>query len=107
MVLNYKITRYLYIYKSWITPGIKRSCNTERELYKTIKSNNDPGLKEHYRKYCRVLGRVILIAKKLYLNKITTNSNNKIKTTWKVIKNMTGNTLWTTYKLHSKNHFIT
>jgi hypothetical protein len=38
-----------------------------------------------------VLGRVILIAKKLYLNKITTNSNNQIKTAWKDIKNMTGN----------------
>jgi hypothetical protein len=38
-----------------------------------------------------MLGRVILTAKKLYLHKIIKNSNNKIKTTWKVIKNMTGN----------------
>jgi hypothetical protein len=43
-----------------------------------------------------VLGRVILTAKKLYLNKIINNSNNKIKTTWKVKKNLTGNNLIST-----------
>jgi hypothetical protein len=39
-----------YIHKSWITPGIKKSCNTKRELYKNIKSSNDPGLKERYKR---------------------------------------------------------
>jgi hypothetical protein len=66
-----------YIHKSWITPGIKKSCNTKRELHKKIKSSNDPGLKECYKRCCKVLSRVILTAKKLYLNKL--------------IKNMTGN----------------
>jgi hypothetical protein len=73
-----------------IVSMIKKSCNTKRELYKTIKSSNDPGLKEH-KKYCKVLGRVILTAKKRSLIKIIKNSNNKIKTTWKVIKNINGN----------------
>jgi hypothetical protein len=41
----------------------------KRTLLK-IKGSNDPGLKERYKKYCKVLSRVILTAKKLYLNKI-------------------------------------
>jgi hypothetical protein len=80
-----------YIHKSWLTPEIKKTCNTKTEFYKKIKSSNDPRLKERYEIYCKVLSRVIVTAKKLDLNKLITNSSNKTRTTWKIIKNMTGN----------------
>jgi hypothetical protein len=63
----------------------------KRELYIKTKDSNDPRVKERYKIYCKILSRVISAAKKLYLSKIINSSNNKTKTTWKVIKNMTGN----------------
>jgi hypothetical protein len=36
------------------------------------------------------LGRVVRKAKKLYYNELIANSENKVKRTWKTIKNLTG-----------------
>ena len=44
---------------------------------------------KYYKRYCRILKNVIKIAKERYYNKILTCSNNKIKTTWNIIKNIT------------------
>ena len=39
----------------------------------------------YYKRYCRLLSKVILAAKKLHYNRIILNSKNKMVTTWKII----------------------
>jgi hypothetical protein len=52
--------------------------------------NNDPKIKSYYKSYCKTLSNVIKEAKKLYYKKQIVNSNNKMKTTWNIIKSGTG-----------------
>ena len=46
----------------------------------------------YYKRRCTVLSKVILTAKKLYYNKIIHGSENKMKTTWKIINEEKGKT---------------
>jgi signal recognition particle subunit SEC65 len=48
-------------------------------------------LKKHYKEYCKLLTKVITLAKKLYYSTKLTNSTNKPKTTWNIIKVITNN----------------
>jgi hypothetical protein len=73
----------------WITQGIKISCKHKRSLY-TTKNSNNPKAKAHYIKYCRILKKVIKETKKLHYGRLIAKSNNKIKTTWNIIKKETG-----------------
>jgi hypothetical protein len=82
--------QYSYKQKPWLTTGIKISCANRRKLYLTYR-NNDPNTKEHFKKYCRILARVIMTAKKLYYNNLLIKSNNKIKYTWNIVKTVTNN----------------
>ena len=43
----------------------------------------------HYKKYCRILTRVIKEAKQKHYNNLITGSSNKIKTAWNIINNTT------------------
>jgi hypothetical protein len=72
--------------KAWITTGIKISSQHKRDLYLLCRSTNNPKLKSHYKTYCRILSDVIKTAKKLYYNKLVTNSNNKAKSIWNIVK---------------------
>ena len=54
--------------------------------------SNDLNLKIYYKRYCAVLSKVILTAKKLYYNKIIHGSKNKMKTAWKIINEEKGKT---------------
>jgi hypothetical protein len=47
---------------------------------------------EYYHKYWSILKRVIFAAVKLYYDKRTELSSNRVKTTWKIIKDTTGKT---------------
>jgi hypothetical protein len=69
----------------WITKGIKISCKKEKELFLLCRHSNDSNLKIYYKRYCPVLSKVILTAKKLHYNKIILGSKNKMKSTWKII----------------------
>jgi hypothetical protein len=71
----------------WLTSGIRTSCANERKLYLVYRNNNDPSIKEHFKKYCRILDKVIRTAKKYFLLK----SNNKTRTTWNIVKTITNN----------------
>jgi hypothetical protein len=62
----------------------------KRRLYTFTKNSNDPKTKTHYIKYCRILQNVIQEAKKLHYGRLIAKSNNKIKTTWNIIKKGTG-----------------
>jgi hypothetical protein len=45
---------------------------------------------EHFIKYCKILNNVINEAKKQHYSRLTAKSDNKIKTTWNIIKRETG-----------------
>jgi hypothetical protein len=77
--------------KNWLTTGIKTSCNTKRKLYRLCKESNYPNLKKHYKEYCKLRTKVITLAKKLRYSDKLTNSTNKPKTTWNIIKTITYN----------------
>lgn len=73
-----------------MTRGIKMSCCNKREPYLTLRNSNDPNLKGYYKTYCKILSNIIRAAKKLYYNRLIYNSHNKRKTTWNIIKTVTG-----------------
>ena len=54
--------------------------------------SNGLNLKIYYKRYCAVLSKVILTAKKLHYNKIILGSKNKMKSTWKIINEEKGRT---------------
>jgi hypothetical protein len=74
----------------WITQGIKISCKHKRSLCTFTKNSNDPKAKAHYITYCQILKIVSKEAKKLHYARLIAKSNNKIKTTWNMIKKETG-----------------
>ena len=47
-------------------------------------------LKYYYKTYCSILASVIKEAKNLHYNQSISNSSNKMKTTWSIIKSDTG-----------------
>jgi hypothetical protein len=73
----------------WITKGIKISCRCKRSLYILSRNCNDLNLKLYYQ-YCAIIRKVIREAKKSYYNHLIDVSKNKMKTTWSIIKNVTG-----------------
>ena len=75
----------------WITKGITISCRRKRELYILCKICNDQWLNNYYKQYCAILTKVISKTKKLYYNDIL-ESNNKMRTTWRIINNEKGTT---------------
>jgi len=50
------------------------------------RDSNNPKLKAHYKSYCLILSKLIKAAKQLYYNNRISKSNNKIKSTWDIIK---------------------
>jgi hypothetical protein len=76
---------------TWITKGIRVSCNHKRELYILSREMKDANLTLYYKQYCKILTKVILTAKKLYYDSKIANSNDKMKTTWEIVKKETGN----------------
>jgi len=48
-------------------------------------------LKKQYKEYCKLLTKVITLAKKLYYSAKLTNSTNNNKKTWNIIKTITNN----------------
>ena len=77
-------------HNDWITKGIKTSCQRKRYLYSVYKNTNNLQVKAYYKKYNNFLKKVIISAKKLYYDKRIELSSNKVKTTWSIIKDLTG-----------------
>jgi hypothetical protein len=65
------------------------------ELLLLCRYNRDPNLKIYYKQYCRILTRVISVAKRMILK-----SNNKVKSTWRIINEEKGN-IKSTKGIHS------
>jgi hypothetical protein len=79
------------ITNKWITKGIRLSYKHKRTLYTLVKKTSDDRLKLYYTRYwtTSILTRVMREAKKLYYNKLISKSENKIQSTWKIIKKET------------------
>ena len=45
----------------------------------------------YYKKYCNILSKVILKAKKMYYNETISNSNNKMRVLWNIVNKEKGN----------------
>ena len=56
------------------------------KLYLLCRENNDPELKTYYKNYCKILRKVIITAKKFCYSNQLSNSENKSKMTWSIIK---------------------
>jgi hypothetical protein len=82
----FKKSYHNHHHKTWITTGIKISSQHKRDLHLLCRDTKDPKLKSYYKTYCRTLSEVIKTAKKLHYNKLLTNSNNKMKTMWNMLK---------------------
>jgi hypothetical protein len=76
--------------KEWITPSIKTKCCFKRDLYLISRKSKDPIIKNFYKTYCKLLSRSIIETKRSYYDKQISNSNNKIKSMWNIVKAITG-----------------
>jgi hypothetical protein len=85
-----KITSSKTKINNWISPGIKISCRRRRDLFWLYGNSNDANLKSYYKLYCRILSSVISMAKRSHYNGLIANSKNKMKTTWNIVKSVTG-----------------
>jgi hypothetical protein len=54
------------------------------------RATNNLGTRAYFKKYCAILKKVILDAKKMYYNDIIKKSNNKMKATWNIINREKG-----------------
>jgi hypothetical protein len=61
--------------------------------------------KKCYKNNCKILSKIIILAKKFYYNNKFANSTNKTKTTWSIIKNLINNTIGDLYKINPLNYF--
>jgi hypothetical protein len=64
---------------------LRQNCG-DRYLGGSSSDSDDVILKNYYKRYCKTLISVIEEAKIYMYNNRTTNSTNKMKTTWNIIK---------------------
>lgn len=72
--------------KPWITPGIRKSCATKRDLYSGMLDNMVS--EKYYRTYCNILKKIIKQAKLLSSTNFIIEAENKGKATWSIINNI-------------------
>jgi potassium voltage-gated channel Eag-related subfamily H protein 8 len=78
---------------NWISKGIRISCKKKRDLYILCKNNRDnTQMARHYKKYCKILNKVIKESKKQYFHNLIASSSNRIKTAWRMIRDNSGTT---------------
>ena len=96
-------------FNDWATIGIHRSRTKLYELYNERTYNHAPEFIEYVKKYSKTFKSVCYAAKQKFLSEKIKNSNDKIKTVWKVINDETGKTKQhsNNYKLKLDNRLIT
>lgn len=80
-------------FNQWATPGIYISRAKLYELYGMKQYRFDAPFLERVKKYSKLFKEVCALAKSKYLSDTIKNSNNKVKATWKMIKNETGKSI--------------
>jgi len=71
--------------RGWLTRGIRVSSKRKRHLLFLSRGSRDEEFLEYVKVYCKVLKKVVAIAKRKYFENKLNLSENKIKTTWKII----------------------
>jgi len=71
--------------KAWLTQGIQISCLNKRKLFIAQRNSNDLNRTVYYKKYCKILTRVVKLAKQKYFNNLISCSSNRNKTIWNII----------------------
>lgn len=79
-------------FADWATKGITLSRETLYGLYEKKKYTTNKTFFEYVKRYSYIFKQVCCQAKSLYIRGKILNSNNKIKTTWDIIKKETGKT---------------
>lgn len=72
---------------TYLTNGLKRSCQHKRLLKIIVDQNKNIILKKHYKIYEKTLKKCVNQAKKINNIKLMKSAQNKSKTMWKIIKN--------------------
>jgi len=72
-------------HNSWITQGIRTSCKHKRVLYIKLRNNKNPNLRRYFKDYCQILSKVIKEAKRMEYDRHILNSNNLMRTSWKLM----------------------
>ena len=65
--------------------GIKALCHNKRILYMSCRESDDTDTKQHKKKL-QDINTCYTNRKKKYYDELISKSNNKTKTTWKIIK---------------------
>jgi hypothetical protein len=65
-----------------------------------VKKNEDVSIKLYYKKYCKILSKVIIAAKRMAHDNHNKKSHNKMRTTWKIINTETGRNTKKDYTQH-------
>ena len=88
-----KINNKNTVQPKWITNGIQISLHNKRAIYELITDLRlqnilSIDLENYYKRYCRILQRVVKSAKKLYYDQLINTSDNKSKSSWKIINSI-------------------
>jgi hypothetical protein len=79
----------------WITPNIKDKCNMKRYLYQISRNSNNPKIRDLFKLYSKSLAHLISQTKRFYYDQLITNSNDRIKSTWKIVKTLSDRNSYT------------
>jgi exonuclease III len=75
---------------SWITSGIRVSCQHKRMLHEARHVSACPLLEAHYKTYCKILKKVITAAKRMANDRYISGAVNKSKAVWGVVRREIG-----------------
>jgi hypothetical protein len=75
---------------NWTTQRMKITCRHKKSLYVLNRRRNSPHMRAHYNKYCKTLSGIITQAKRQHYFRLIEKADNKIKTTWNIIKHKSG-----------------
>lgn len=75
---------------SWITNGLKISANTKKLLHKESKTNKSDKFQTYFKNYRKIFKSTVALAKRLANDSFITQSKNKSKATWDVVKKELG-----------------
>jgi len=89
--IRFSLKKYYnkHINQGWLTKGIKISCHHKRDLYMLCKDTNNFKITIYYKTYCKILSKVIKMAKRHHFNNLIMRSKNKSKTMWNIVKTET------------------
>ena len=74
-----KCKNFNTVSKSWITKGMKTSCNRKRVQYLKLRDSNVMERKLYYRHYCKILSEVIKEVKNYAMKKLVLRQKIKLK----------------------------